>query len=173
MGDLSNGISASELASTTSVYDVSRCGRLRMSGEDAIDLLDRLTTNALSDLRPGEGAATVLTTNKGRVIDLLRVLHRGGELLILTSAGTQKRVIEWIDFYTFAEDVAVEDVTARTAHRIAVGARAAFPNAGDLQSPLSHAADGDALIIRSDMGEGDYSYRQQSPLSRLRNHRAA
>ena len=172
MGASANGIiSASGLASEAAVYDASRRGRLRVSGEDAIDLLDRLTTNALSDLRPGEGAATVLTTNKGRIIDLLRVLHRGDELLILTSEGTQERVIEWVDFYTFAEDVSVEDVTARTAHRVVIGGgaadavRAAFPDIGDSQSPLSHAAgDGGAAIIRADMGEGDYSYRQEAPL---------
>ena len=165
MGGASNGIiSANDLASGAAVYDASRRGRLRVSGEDAIDLLDRLSTNALSDLRPGEGMATVLTTNKGRIIDLLRVLHRGDHLLVLTSAGTQERVIEWVDFYTFAEDVSVEDVTARTAHRVIIGGgaadavRAAFPNIGDLQSPLSHAAgsgdgNGDAVIIRADMGE--------------------
>ena len=162
MGASANGrISASGLASEAAVFDASRSGRLRVSGEDAIDLLDRLTTNALSELRPGEGAATVLTTNKGRIIDLLRVLHRGDHLLVLTSEGTQERVIEWVDFYTFAEDVSVEDVTARTAHRVVVGGgaadavRAAFPDIGDSQSPLSHAAgDGDAAIIRADMGEG-------------------
>ena len=164
MGGASNGIiSANDLASASAVYDASQCGRLRVSGEDAIDLLDRLSTNALSELRPGEGMATVLTTNKGRIIDLLRVLHRGDHLLVLTSAGTQERVIEWVDFYTFAEDVSVEDVTARTAHRVVVGGgaadavRAAFPNIGDLQSPLNHAAgdgNGDAVIIRADMGEG-------------------
>ena len=157
-------LTARRLGSETATFDASRRGRLRMSGEDAIDLLDRLTTNALSELRPGEGMATVLTTNKGRIIDLLRVLHRGDDLLILTSAGTQKRIAEWIDFYTFAEDAALEDVTARTAHRVVVGGgaadalRAAFPNAGDLQSQLSHAAgdgDGNALIIRADMGERD------------------
>lgn len=157
-------LTARRLGSETATFDASRRGRLRMSGEDAIDLLDRLTTNALSDLRPGEGVATVLTTNKGRIIDLLRVLHRGDDLLILTSAGTQKRIAEWIDFYTFAEDAALEDVTARTAHRVVVGGgaadalRAAFPNVGDLQSQLSHAAgddDGNALIIRADMGERD------------------
>lgn len=162
MGGASNGIiSANGLAFETAIYDASRRGRLRMSGEDAIDLLDRLSTNALSELCPGEGMATVLTTNKGRIIDLLRVLHRGDHLLVLTSAGTQERVIEWVDFYTFAEDVSVEDVTARTAHRVVVGGgaadavRAAFPDVGDLQSPLSHAADGesDAVIIRADMGE--------------------
>ena len=161
MWDLRNETAAGDPASKTVVYDASHYGRLRMSGEDAIDLLDRLTTNALKEMRPGEGMATVLTTNKGRIIDLLRVLHRGDELLILTSVGTQKRVMEWIDFYTFAEDVAVEDVTARTAHRLAFGIgaadaiRAAFPNVGDFPSPLSHAADGDALIFRSDMGALD------------------
>ena len=115
----------SRLQSGAAAFDVSQFGRLRVSGEDAIDLLDRLSTNDLTNLRPGTGAGTVLTTNKGRVIDFLRVLHRGGDILVLTSPGTQRRVAEWIDFYTFAEDVLVEDVSDETMQFLAAGEGAA------------------------------------------------
>ena len=97
------------------VVDRSDVGRLVLRGEDAVDLVERLSTNALTELDVGEGAATVLTTNKGRIFDLLLVLRRDGELLVLTGPGNQGRVAEWVDFYTFVEDVSVEDVTGATA----------------------------------------------------------
>ena len=53
------------------VADVSDRGLLRMVGEDALDLLHRLSTQDLHVLQPGEGAATVLTTSKGRILDVL------------------------------------------------------------------------------------------------------
>ncbi len=107
------------------VVDRSDVGRLVLRGEDAVDLLERLSTNALTELAVGEGAATVLTTNKGRILDLLLVLRRDGDLLALTGAGNQGRVAEWVDFYTFVEEVSVEDVTSTTAMLGVVGPGAA------------------------------------------------
>ena len=45
--------------------DRSHLGRLRVSGADALDLLNRLSTNNLDDLAIGDVQGTVLTTNKG------------------------------------------------------------------------------------------------------------
>ena len=150
------------LQSEAVAFDVSGYGgRLRVSGEDAIDLLDRLTTNDLSQLRPGTGAGTVLTNSKGRVIDFLRVLHRGGDLLVLTGAGAQKRIIEWIDFYTFSEDVSVEDVSGDTAQFLVVGEgaaeamSAAFPIAAGLDGFLDHAGAEGATAVRGKLGALD------------------
>ena len=112
------------------VVDRSNFGRLRITGADALDLLNRLSTNNLIDLGPGEGASTVLTTNKGRIIDLLLVARLGGELLVVTSPGAAEKVVEWIDLYTFGEDIAVQDVTEETALLSVVG-----PSAGDLLGP--------------------------------------
>ncbi len=142
-----------------SVFDVSHVGRLRVSGEDAIDLLDRLSTNDLRQLAPGEGIGSVLTTNKGRVIDLLRILHQGETLLVLTSHGTVERVMEWIDFYTFAEDVSVSDITGETSQYVVVGeaadeflAGAGLLGHAGLLRPLAHTAHGEAVIVRADIG---------------------
>ena len=141
-------------------FDVSDFGRLRVSGEDAIDLLDRLSTNDFKLLEVGGGIGTVLTTNKGRIIDLLRILQRDGDLLMITSPGTKQRVVDWIEFYTFAEDIEVEDISEETSQFLVIGgdatgavSRAGYDASG-LDGHLSHSAiNGDSVIIRTAFGE--------------------
>jgi len=97
------------------LVDRSYYGRLRIGGNDALDLLNRLSSNKVIDMPSGEGVSTVLTTNKGRIIDLLLVMNMGEYLLVITSPQTPAKVVEWLDLYTFGEDVTVEDVTEETA----------------------------------------------------------
>jgi folate-binding protein YgfZ len=104
--------------------DRSSYGRLRISGNDALDLLNRLSSNKVIDMPNGEGASTVLTTNKGRIIDLLLVINMGEDLLVITSPQTPAKVIEWLDLYTFTEDITVEDVTEETALISLIGPKA-------------------------------------------------
>ncbi len=107
-------------------------GRLRCSGEDALDLLNRLSTNALMDLPESGGANTALTSNKGRIIDMLFVLRQHDRLLVITSPGNESRVREWLDFYTIIEDVEIEDITDSTTSVSLVG-----PASADLLSRVS------------------------------------
>lgn len=119
---------ASEYAAVTlgaAIADRSHIGRLRINGNDAIDLLDRLSTNRLVDLEEGRVMGTVLTNNKGRIIDLVLLLRRADHLLAFTGPETRQRVAEWIDFYTFSEDVSVVDETESTAMLSLLGPNAA------------------------------------------------
>ena len=137
------------------LIDRSHFGRLKVGGDDALDLLDRLSTNRLNDLEVGGVMGTVLTTNKGRIIDLLFVLRRDDHLLVITGPETREKVAEWIDFYTFIEDVQVEDLTESTAMFSVLGpeAGALLPQFGEL-SPCGAEAisiEGvEATAIRSD-----------------------
>lgn len=97
------------------IHDSSYAGRLKATGEDVLDLLDRISTNQVGSLQPGQGAATILTTDRGRILDLISVVNLGPYILLLTSPQTRDDVIQWIDKYTFVEDVLFEDVTADTA----------------------------------------------------------
>ena len=90
-------------------------GCLKATGEDALDLLNRLSTNKVDHLRPGHWAPTVLTSDRGRIVDLLSVVHAGECVYLLTSPGQQQPVIEWLDKYTIMEDLEVEDVSASVA----------------------------------------------------------
>ena len=90
-------------------------GCLKATGEDALDLLNRLSTNRVDHLQPGHWAPTVLTSDRGRIVDTLTVIHSGDCVYLLTSPGQQQPVIEWLDKYTIMEDLEVEDITASTA----------------------------------------------------------
>ena len=97
------------------VMDRSYVGRLWVTGKDGLDLLNRLSTNKLDELSPGNGEASILTNNKGRVIDLLYVSRVNDDLLILTSPQTPNKIMEWIELYTFLEEVNVENITEKCA----------------------------------------------------------
>ena len=83
-------------------------GVLRMTGEDALDLIDRLSTNEVEEMAAGSGLSTVLTTNKGRVVDLLTILYLPDHWLLITSPSNQQKVIDWIEDFTFGEEIEVE-----------------------------------------------------------------
>ena len=90
-------------------------GRLKLCGEDKVDLLDRLTTNDISTLKEtGQGISTVLTTNKGRIIDLLKVYFFTDHLMLVSDIESISKVSEWIEFYTIMEDVTQFDVSNET-----------------------------------------------------------
>jgi folate-binding protein YgfZ len=138
------------------LLDRSYIGRLKVSGKDAIDLLNRLSTNKLEDLETGRMMGTVLTSNKGRIIDLLFVLRLDDHLLVFTGPETRQKVAEWIDFYTFVEEVSVHDATEETAMLSLMG-----PEAGELlgaeakalsryESTSISVSGVDALAVRTD-----------------------
>ena len=132
-------------AATTAVgvHDASYMGRLKATGEDGLDLLNRLSTNKVVDLAAGEGAVTVLTTDRGRIIDVLGVVNQGDHVLLLTSPGRQQAVIDWLDKYTIMEDLTVEDVTSETAMLALVG-----PDSGKLLGLQSSWGSQDSLTIQ-------------------------
>lgn len=151
------------------VIDRSRIGRLKVSGDDALDLLNRLSTNKLDDLAIDAVMGAVLTTNKGRIIDLLFALRQVDYLLLLTAPETRRRVAEWIDFYTFVEDVTVEDATDDTTmfSLMGDGATDALPSLSDLPPYGSAALDVDrvaALALRTDFA-GARAYDLIAPAS--------
>ncbi len=100
-------------------------GCLKATGGDALDLLNRLSTNRVDHLRPGHWAPTVLTTDRGRIVDLLSVIHAGECVWLLTSPGQQQPVIQWLDKYTIMEDLEVADLSPSTAVIALAGSGAA------------------------------------------------
>ncbi|MBI4200796.1 MAG: aminomethyl transferase family protein [Chloroflexi bacterium] len=107
------------------LLDRSYLGRFKVTGKDALDLLNRLTSNKVDVLPPGTGAGTILLTNKGRIIDLLHLFSLKDHLLMLTSPQTRQRVAEWIELYTFLEEITVRDETDVTAMVSVLGPQAA------------------------------------------------
>ena len=98
------------------VTDLSHTTRVLHKGRDALDLLNRLTTNDLGGLGAGEVATTVLTSEIGRVIDVFRVVHLGpDQLMLISDSFDPVPLVENIDKYTILEDAVLEDVSSATA----------------------------------------------------------
>ena len=148
------------LTEGVAVLDRSNVGRLSYTGEDALDLIDRLTTNEINGLEVGTGISTVLTSNKGRIVDVLIVLRLEHRLMVMTSPEHSQSVADHIGFFTFAEDVEVRDITSETAMLSIAGPGApglldglAGPRASSLgpyESRDAVIAGAEATVIRSD-----------------------
>ena len=94
---------------------VSDAGRLTLTGADARDLLNRLSTNLVDPgAPPGSVCPTILTSDRGRIVDLVYVVHCDDYQLLLTSPGRQVAVAAFLDQYTFMEELEVLDITAET-----------------------------------------------------------
>lgn len=130
------------------LWDRSPWGRLQATGKDALDLLNRLSTNRLDDLPLGQGRQTVLTTNKGRCIDWLWVFRLPQGILLLTSPSAQETVASWIDTYTILEEVALTSLTQDTAMLGVIG-----PGAEHL---LEEALGLPPRLARGEVWEGEW-----------------
>ena len=103
------------------VHDMSYAGRLKATGADVLDLINRLSTNKVDELQPGHGAPTILTTDQGRIVDLVHVVNTGDHVLLLTSPETQQAVTDFLDKYTIMDDIEVEDITETTTMLVLLG----------------------------------------------------
>ncbi|MXW29983.1 MAG: hypothetical protein F4Z88_04335 [Chloroflexi bacterium] len=135
--------------------DRSDCGRLWITGDDALDLLNRLTTNKLETLPGGTTCSTVLTNGDARVLDHLRLVAVDGGLWCITSPGRAEDVADWIDLYTFGEDVPVVDERSGATQVTVLGplAAEAITRAGFPVPPLDGVLVQDgAVVVASPFG---------------------
>lgn len=107
----SNAAQEFAAARTAAIMDRSFVGKLRVFGKDSMSLLHRLTTNEMRSLKPGEGVVNIFTNAKGRVVDVVEMFLEEDSIFMLTSPGRVTVLKEWIEKYTFIEDVRSEDVT--------------------------------------------------------------
>lgn len=140
----------------------STVGRIRALDRDRLDLLHRLSTNALNDLPVGEARPTVLTTPLARIVDLLWVLNRGETALLVTGVGRAAPVRRWLSGYIFYNDrVKFEDATQTLDQfelhgpQAGVVAEALLPGASALaENHFSAVNDGLVWRNRPLVGEG-------------------
>ncbi len=92
----------------TGVFDTSADGILRLRGKDCLSLLHRLSTNEVANLPEGRSIFTVLTSEKGRIIDSIQIIHAASGILVICSPTRRHSVAAWLDRYTIREDVRVE-----------------------------------------------------------------
>ncbi len=94
--------------------DRTSSGIIRVTGEDRLSFIHNQTTNKIQSLKSGQGCNTVFVNSTGRNIDLVTVLIKEEEILLLTSPQQNQPLIEWMDRYIFPFDkVKLEDITGQ------------------------------------------------------------
>ncbi|MCZ7673242.1 MAG: hypothetical protein M5U34_42060 [Chloroflexi bacterium] len=116
-----------EPAHTTAVLtDRSILGVLKFSGATRLDLINRMSTQAVLNLQPGEGAATVLTTDVGRIIDRLLLYAASDAAYALTGENNAEAIARYLmRFVFFNDDFHIEDLSGETAVFAIYGPQAA------------------------------------------------
>ncbi len=96
-----------------SFVDVSGRVVIRLVGADSLDFIQRISTNDVANLQVGQSRQTVLTNEKGRIIEVV-VVHRSAESQLLLAGESKEtgRLISWIEKYIIMEDIKIEAITS-------------------------------------------------------------
>jgi folate-binding protein YgfZ len=93
--------------------------RLEIRGADTKEFLNRLTSNDVASLVPGEGRPTLLLERTGRFVDRLIACDLGDHILLLGSRDRADAVREGLGKYVITEDIEILD-RAEELHWITV-----------------------------------------------------
>jgi hypothetical protein len=148
---------------------------LRLSGNDALGLLHRISTNALDDLAPGQARATLFCDFRGRLLHRAVVgVVSDRAVWLLRDDAPGGSLAAFIDRAVFRDDVRIEDLSERwqvqraSESHLDVGTLAER----DGVPQMVRVASGDALRI-VEPGGSPTADRQVIELERVRAGRPA
>jgi folate-binding protein YgfZ len=106
--------------------------QVEISGKDRAAFLNRLATNKLDDIQPGEGRETFLADANGRILHHVFVFAGPHSLVLHTAAGLGPSLIAHLDHYWIREDLKFVDRSAEWGQLVLAG-----PNAAELAERLA------------------------------------
>ena len=110
-GDISDEVQAA--LNRVVLLDRSYLGKLKLTGDDALELLDRITSNDMKGLLASTYCDTIFNTPDGRLVDYCRVINLNPGLLIISSYMDSQHLLEWLERFIVTEDVQVEEAGDR------------------------------------------------------------
>lgn len=110
---------------------------VRVSGKDAIKIVNNLTTADLTLLQPGTSAEAFVTEVRGRTLGHVTIRRDGDDLTMVGASGQSESIAAHVDRYTIREDAVAEIIDPPTGVL-----------AGALASPGSNAAAEDGSASR-------------------------
>ena len=121
------GVGAEHTAVRTvaGVFDVSHMGQIETSGPQALDLLQRLLSNDVTQIAVGGAQYSVLCREDGGVLDDLFTYRLGADhFLTITNAANHERDLAWFARWAENFEATVEDAADRYAMLAVQGPRA-------------------------------------------------
>lgn len=86
-------------------------GIIKVKGHEVVDLVHRLSTNNCLQISDKLGKQTILTNEKGRILDIITLLQHKDHYLLLTSRDNEEAVIKWLKKYIIMEDITFSIIT--------------------------------------------------------------
>ncbi len=93
-------------------------GRITLHGKDRHELLNRMSTNDLMHMQPGQGVPTLFTNANARVLDRVVVYARDEHLLVITGPGRGQTVQKYLQRSIFFNDEVI--VAPYNSHQFAL-----------------------------------------------------
>ena len=124
------------------VTNRSTLGILKITGATRIDLIHRMSTQKLTGMQSGEGRATLLTSDIGRMIDRLILYTSSDKVYVLTGENNSDKIARHLmRFVFFNDDFQLEDLSDRVSVWGIYGVKSAeiLQSIGwDAEIPLHH-----------------------------------
>jgi aminomethyltransferase len=152
-----------ETRARAGVLDMSHTARIRLRGDDAVALLERVCTHDVARQEDATLADALLCNARGGIFADVQLLRLEDHWLLTTSAGNREKVLEHLAAHAAGMDVKIDDQTAKSARIDVFG-----PKAGEIldavlpfkvsQMKPGAAIEGAMLIVkysaaRSDLGQ--------------------
>jgi aminomethyltransferase len=135
-----SGIRAEHLAvrERAGMFDVSHMGEVIVNGAGAAEFVQRLVTNDVDRLAPGQLLYSVMCSDSGGIVDDVIVMRgmRENHYIVVVNASTREKDVAWIRDHAGA-DVSIHDASDELALIAVQG-----PRAIDILEPLARMDDG-------------------------------
>jgi folate-binding protein YgfZ len=126
--------------------------QVEITGSQRAEFLNRLATNKLDSIQPGEGAETFLCDSNGRIMHHVFVFAGPQSLVLHTAAGLGPSLLAHLDHFWIREDLAFHDRSEQWGEVILAG-----PHAVGIIKSLTgdNVTGGDAYLATYDLTWND------------------
>ncbi|RKZ71197.1 MAG: glycine cleavage system aminomethyltransferase GcvT, partial [Gammaproteobacteria bacterium] len=78
------------------LFDISHMGQIRLQGKQAVSVLESLIPSKISDLQTGQQKYSVLSNDRGGILDDIMVTNMGDHLLLVVNAACKHEDVEYL-----------------------------------------------------------------------------
>ena len=139
------GKEARVVRSRAGIFDVSHLGRIRIRGNGALDLLERVCTADVAHQEDDTAIHTLLCNEQGGIIDECFLLRLPKFWVLTTNAANRQKVIEHLESQEF-DDVKIDDQTEKVYQFAVSGPGAKDILRAVLPISIDDLADGEAKM---------------------------
>ncbi|MFK7821637.1 MAG: glycine cleavage system aminomethyltransferase GcvT [Planctomycetaceae bacterium] len=93
------------------MFDIAHMGRVKFTGPDACAFLDRIVTNNVAALEPGQIRYALVCKEDGGILDDVLVYRFEDFYMLVVNASNREKILTWIDGQKDDADVTIEDLT--------------------------------------------------------------